>query len=114
MNSCGHEGGSSRLSSEQEAALNDWVRAQLPRSTRSVGAWLARTVGEAYSRSGLIVLLHRLGCDYRKPAAMPRGLDDAKQQAFIDGYESLLNAMDTDEAVVFVDAVHPTHPARPV
>ena len=28
-------------------------------------------------------MLHRLGFDYRKPEAMPRGLDDAKQQAFI-------------------------------
>src|SRR5664279_3160694 len=45
---------------------------------------------------------------------MPRGLDDAKQQAFIDGYENLLNTMDSDEAVVFVDAVHPTHQVRPV
>jgi transposase len=110
----GHEGGSSRLSSEQETALSDWVRAQLPRSTRLVGAWLARTFGQAYSRSGLIVLLHRLGFDYRKPEAMPRGLDDAKQQAFIDDYENLLNTMDIDEAVVFVDAVHPTHQVRPV
>ena len=44
---------------------------------------------------------------------MPRGLDDAKQQAFIDQYENLLNTMGADEAVVFVDAVHPTHQVRP-
>ena len=44
---------------------------------------------------------------------MPRGLDDAKQQAFIDEYENLLNTMGVDEAVVFVDAVHPTHQVRP-
>ena len=50
----------------------------------------------------------RSGFDYRKP----RGLDDAKQQAFIDN-ESLLNRVGVDEAVVFVDAVHPTHPVRP-
>ena len=67
----------------------------------------------SYSRSGLIALLHRLGFSYRKPEAMPRGLDDAKQQAFIDEYENLLNTMGADEAVVFVDAVHPTHQVRP-
>ena len=44
---------------------------------------------------------------------MPRGLDDAKQQAFIDEYENLLNTMGADEAVAFVDAVHPTHQVRP-
>ena len=58
-------------------------------------------------------MLYRLGFRYRKPEAMPRGLDDAKQQAFIDEYENLLNTMGADEAVAFVDAVHPTRPVRP-
>jgi Transposase zinc-ribbon domain len=48
------------------------------------------------------------GCDYRKPEAMPRGLDDAKQQAFIENTRTCSNTMGSDEAVAFVDAVHPT------
>jgi transposase len=113
LKSFGHEGSSSRLTEEQEFALGDWVDAHCPRSIRKVGAWVKRTFGWTYSRSGLIALLHRLGFDYRKPEAMPRGLDDAKQQAFIDHYENLLNTMGANEAVVFVDAVHPTHQVRP-
>jgi transposase len=109
----GHEGGCSRLSADQESALSDWVDTHSPRSIRKVGAWLRRTTGVSYSRSGLIALLHRLGFEYRKPKAMPRGLDDAKQQAFIDRYENLLNTMGADEAVLFVDAVHPSHQVRP-
>jgi len=109
----GHEGSGSHLSHEQEVALSDWIDAHCPRSTRKIGAWLKQTFGLSYSRSGLIALLHRLGFSYRKPKAMPRGLDDAKQQAFIDEYENLLNTMGADEAVVFVDAVHPTHQVRP-
>ena len=109
----GHEGSCGRLSSEQETALDEWVEANCPRSTREVGAWLKRAFGLGFSRSGLIALLHRLGFDYRKPKAMPRGLDDAVQQAFIDRYENLLNTMGSDETVVFVDAVHPTHQVRP-
>ena len=57
--------------------------------------------------------MHRLGFGYRKPEAMPRGLDDAEQQAFIDRYENLLNTMGVDEAIAFVDGVHPTHQVRP-
>ena len=114
LKSFGHEGSSSHLSSDQEAALSEWVDAHCPHSIRKVGAWLRRSFGLSYSRSGLIALLHRLGFDYRKPERMPRGLDDAKQQAFIDEYENLLNTMGVDEAVVFVDAVHPTHQVRPV
>jgi hypothetical protein len=41
------------------------------------------------------------------------GLDDARQRAFIDEYENLLNTMGAGEAVAFVDAVHPTHQVRP-
>ncbi|HXZ17886.1 MAG TPA: transposase [Roseiarcus sp.] len=43
-----------------------------------------------------------------------RKLDADKQRAFIDSYEKLLNSLGPDEAVVFADAVHPTHGARPV
>lgn len=109
----GHEGGSSRLTDAQVAALGDWIDAQCPRNARKIGAWLKRRYGLGYSRSGLIALLHRLGFLYRKPEAMPRGLDDARQQAFIDAYEDLLNTMGPDEAVAFADAVHPTHQVRP-
>jgi hypothetical protein len=38
----------------------------------------------------------------------------AKQKDFIESYDKLLNFLGDDEAVLFVDAVHPTHAARPV
>src|SRR5208337_2885963 len=69
---------------------------------------------EYESRSGLIKLLHRLGLEYQKPEVIGRHLDEAKQRAFIDAYDKLLNSLGPDEAVLFVDAVHPTHAARPV
>jgi transposase len=108
-----HKGSSSHLSLDQESALSEWVDAHHPGSTREIGAFVKRSLGVSYSPAGLIALLHRLGFEYRKPKAMPRGLDDAQQQAFIDRYEKLLNTMGADEAVVFVDAVHPTHQVRP-
>ena len=64
----------------------------------------------------MIALLHRLGLEYRKPEVIPRQADEEKQQEFIAGYENekLLNSIGPDEAVMFADAVHPTHAARPV
>jgi hypothetical protein len=41
-------------------------------------------------------------------------LDPEKQAAFIEAYENLLNRLGADEAVLFGDAVHPTHAVRPV
>lgn len=103
-----------RLSGEQQDKLKAWVAAALPRSTRRIGAWMEAEFGLAYEgRSGLIALLHRLGLDYHKPEVIPRKLDEAKQRAFIENYEKLLNSLPADEAVLFVDAVHPTHAVRP-
>ena len=37
-----------------------------------------------------------------------------KQAAFIKAYDTLMNQLSADEAVIFADAVHPTHAVRPV
>jgi transposase len=108
-------GSASFLTAAQEDALKDFVTTTLPRSTREIGAFIERKFGLVYeSRSGLIALLHRLGLEYHKPTVIARKLDEDKQKAFIEGYDKLLNSLGNDEAVLFADAVHPTHAARPV
>jgi transposase len=108
-------GSTSYLCTAQEDALKVFVSTTLPRSTRQVGAWIEQQFGLVYeSRSGLIALLHRLGLEYHKPEVIPRKLDPDKQKAFIESYDKLLNSLGNDETVLFVDAVHPTHAARPV
>ena len=110
----GYEGGACRLSDAQQAKLEAWVTATLPRSTCEVGAWIEKELGITYeTRSGLIALLHRLDLEYRKPKVVSRKLDPEKQAAHIKKYEQMLNRLEADEAVVFVDAVHPTHAVRP-
>ena len=110
----GYEGSTSQLSGEHQDKLKAWVAAALPRTTRQVGAWIEKEFGLVYeSRSGLIALLHRLGLEYHKPSVIPRKLDKEKQRAFIESYDNLLNSLADNEAVLFADAVHPTHAARP-
>ena len=76
----GHEGGACRLTAEQQDRLKAWIAATLPRTTREVGAWIARECAIDYqTRSGLIALLHRLDMEHRKPKAVSRKLDPAKQ-----------------------------------
>jgi transposase len=111
----GHEGSACRLSEAQQETLKVWITATLPRTTRQVGVWIEQQHDIAYdSRSGLIALLHRLGMEHRKPKAVSRKLDPAKQVGFIKAYEDLLNHIGDDEVVVFADAVHPTHAVQPV
>jgi len=110
-----YQGSECHLTAAQQEELKAWVGETLPRTTRQVGAWIEREFGIVYqSRSGLIALLHRLGMEHRKPQAVSSKLDEAKQKAFIETYEARLNALPDDEAVMFADAVHPTHAARPM
>jgi transposase len=111
----GYDGSACRLSLEQQDKLKAWIAETLPRSTRQIGAWIEKEFEVAYEgRSGLIARLHRLGMVHRKPHAIPRKLDEKKQQDFIKDYNRLLNDLPEDEAVMFADAVHPTHTVRPV
>jgi transposase len=111
----GYEGSACRLSEQQQDKLKTWIAETLPRTTCQVGAWIEKECGITYeSRSGLIALLHRLGMEHRKPQAVSRKLNPNEQAAFIKNYENLLNHIGDDEAVLFADAVHPTHAVRPV
>src|SRR5271155_2224329 len=101
------------MTAVQQEALAKWVEATLPRTTSAVGEWIEATCGISYTRSAIIKLLKRLGMEYRKPRPLPRKLDPARQAAFIKAYNDLLNHLADDEAVMFTDAVHPTHEARP-
>ena len=107
-------GSACQMNDEQQETLKAWVAAALPRSTRQIGAWIEQEFSVGYEgRSGLIALLHRLGLEYHKPSVIPRKLNEEKQKAFIESYEKLLNSLGDNEAVLFADAVHPTHAARP-
>jgi len=108
-------GSASHLTPTQEDAVRTYLAQRLPRTTRQIGAFIEKEFGVVYeSRSGLIALSHRLGLEYLEPELVGRKLDADKQRAFLDSYEKLLNSLGPDEAVVFADAVHPTHAARPV
>jgi transposase len=111
----GFEGSECRLNEDQQARLKAWVSETLPRSAGLVGAYIAREFGIEYqSKSAVIALLHRLGMEHRRPKALARQLNPAKQAEFIKKYEDLLNQMGDDEVVLFGDAVHPIHGAQPV
>ena len=111
----GYKGSACELSAEQQDKLRKWVAETLPRSTSQIGAWIEQEFDVSYNtRSAIIKLMHRLGMEFKKPKSIAKKLDIKKQQAFIDLYNKLLNALDPDEAVMFADAVHPTHMARAV
>lgn len=106
-------GGVSSLSADQQARLSDFVDKRLCRSTAEIIAWTRQQFGIVYGRSGMIKLLGRLGFDYRKPKALPALADEAAQAAHIEAYQAVLNGLEANETVYFIDAVHPEYQSRP-
>lgn len=110
----GYKGSACELTAEQQEILKAFVTETLPRSTAQVGTWIEKEFAISYTRSAIIKLLHRIGMEFKAPKSVSRKLDVVKQEAFIEAYNGLLNGLSGDEAVMFADAVHPTHAVRPV
>lgn len=107
------KGGQPYLSVSQEEELEAFLDKNLYRNTNEIRAHIAREYGQDFSRSGCIKLMHRLGFSYKKPSRLPAQADEEKQRQFIADYERLQRHLPDDEAVYFVDAVHPEHQSRP-
>jgi len=104
---------SGHLTGPQESALTATLRAQHFRNTDEIRAHIRDAFGQEYSRPGCIKLMHRLGFCYKKPKQLPIRADPEKQAAFIENYQSLQRHLSENEAIYFVDAVHPDHQVRP-
>jgi transposase len=107
------KGGFSPLSTAQMDTLRAWANETLPESTAAVGHFILERFDLDYTRSGLIKLMHRIGFDWKKPETVPGKIDVETQQRFIEKHEDLRNSIGADEAIVYVDAVHPTHQSNP-
>ncbi|PCI72707.1 MAG: IS630 family transposase [Gammaproteobacteria bacterium] len=64
-----------------------------------------------FSISGLNKWLHHHGFSYKKPKGVPHKFDPIKQAEFIEKYEAL-KAKNTDEPILFIDAMHPTQATK--
>lgn len=106
-------GRAGHLKGAQEAELSAHLDERLYRDTGEVAAYIEAAYGVTYRHSGCIKLLHRLGFEYKRPESLPAQADEAKQAAFIDGYEKLQRGLADDEAVYFADGVHPEYQSRP-
>jgi transposase len=107
------QGGKPYPSEVQAIELTDFLDRNLHRDTNQIRAHIRQTYAQFYSKSGCIKLLARLGFEYKKPKRIPAQADEAEQREFINDYENLLNSLRLDEAIYFVDAVHPEHQSKP-
>jgi transposase len=107
------KGGSSNLTAEQIEQLRAWAAKTLPSTTREIGHFIRLNFGHDYTRSAIIKIMNRLGFEWRKPKTIPLKITVEQQEKFIASHDNLRDHLQPDEAVLYADAVHPTHQSRP-
>lgn len=103
---------SGRLDEEQLGLLDQQVSEGIYTTSQEIRAYVAETFGVEYSLSGVRAILHHLGFVYKKTTEVPSGANEEEQEAFLKELLPFLTEVEADEAVFFVDAVHPQHNTR--
>lgn len=105
-------GNYSKLNSEQENDLIKHLETNNYVYARDIGLYIEKQYCVSYSLGGIIKLLHRLGFSYKKPKLIPGKLDVNKQEEFKLEYSLLKGNLGKDEAIYFMDSVHPQYQTR--
>lgn len=105
-------GSNSLLTEAQTHELIEHLILNTYSHTRQICTYIQQTYGVTYSVSGLNKWLHKNDFSYKKPKGVPHKFDSDKQDEFIEKYEALKSELAEDEAIVFMDAVHPTQATK--
>lgn len=105
-------GNYSKLTHEQEQQLIAHLEVNNYVYARDIGLYIENRYSVSYTLAGVTKLLHRLGFKYKKPKLIPAKLDPAKQEEFKLQYALLKGNLAKDEAVYFMDSVHPQYQTR--
>jgi len=108
-----HKGSDSKLSQQQIDALVKELGSRIYLTTSAVCSFVEDSFGIKYSASGMTELLKRLGFTYKKPVIKPGKPDFDKQEEFLKQFSEFMQNKAENEAVFFVDAVHPAHNSMP-
>jgi transposase len=105
-------GRQSRLSDEEERALEAELEVYLYATAQEVRAYVQKAFGVEYTVQGIVALLHRLGFEYKKTTLVSEKCDEAAQREFVRKLEETIQKQGDADAVYFNDAAHPTHNTR--
>jgi transposase len=101
-----------KLSEAEQGILSQELADNFYQNTAQIVAYIQGRFQKCYTCQGLVPLLHRLGFSYKKTKLVPCEANIAKQVAFVKDFEALVSGLGEEEAIYFVDAVHPQHNTR--
>jgi len=76
---------------------------------KDIAAYVKTSYGVNFTVSGMTFWLKSHGFSYKKPAVVPGKANREVQEQWIREYEELKNNLSEEEAICFIDGVHPTH-----
>lgn len=105
-------GSDSFLNTEQTGLLISHLCKNTYFHTYQICQYVKDTWAICYSVSGMNKWLHQHHFSYKQPKGVPHKCDLEKQAIFVAQYESLKLELAEDEALLFMDAVHPTQATK--
>ena len=111
--STAHKGIECRLSAQELDGLCEELGSRIYLTTSAVCSFVEEKFGIKYTVSGMTDLLTRLNFTYKKPVIKPGKADIEKQEVFLKQFAQFMQNKAKNEAVFFVDAVHPAHNSMP-
>jgi len=101
-----------KLSEEQITLLKQELGSRLYRSCKEIAAFIKRQWGIAYTPTGLVPLLGRIGFVYKQTKQVPSKADAEAQEQFLASVKQMLETEPENQHIYYVDAVHPQHNTR--
>jgi len=106
-------GSAEKLSAEQSVQLEEHLRSHIYLYVKDIIAHVQSSYSVKYSVAGMRNWLQRHGFSYKKPSIAPGKANSEQQKTWLIEYEKLKQNLSDDEAICFMDGVHPTHNVQP-
>ena len=106
-------GSGSKLNETQSRLLIDHLQQNTYMYAKDIIAFVREQFEIEYSVSGMTQWLKSNGFSYKKPAVVPGKADREAQEQWINFYQHLKRTLSENEAICFMDGVHPTHNVKP-
>lgn len=106
-------GSQEKLSGEQVKCLVAHLETHTYLYVKDIVAYVEIAFKVTYTVAGMRHWLKRHNFSYKKPAVVPGKADKELQQQWLAEYEKLRQGLPADEAIGFIDGVHPTHNVQP-
>lgn len=104
-----HQDYPGKLTKDQEIEVEHFVTGGVITDCQKLLDYIRTNFRINYTTNGVTKLLHRLGFVYKQTVIIPAKVDIVKQEGFLRGYVGLKENLNSDEKILFLDGVHPTH-----